>query len=53
MHILILVVVAAFVLGVLAVAVFALFELSPFAHHSEHFRDPQTGERRWESPRLD
>ena len=53
MHILILVIVAAFVLGVLAVVVFSLFELSPFARHSEHFRDPSTGKRQWESPRLD
>ena len=53
MQILILVIVAAFVLGVLATVAFSLFELSPFARHSEHFRDPGTGERRWESPRLD
>ena len=53
MNTLILILVAVFVLGVLAVVAFSLFELSPFARHSEHVRDPLTGERRWESPRLD
>jgi hypothetical protein len=42
-----------FVAGVLAIAVFALFELTPFARHSDRFRDPRTGERLSESPRLD
>jgi hypothetical protein len=43
----------AFVIAVLAVVAYALFEVSPFAHHKESFRDPRTGKRRWESPRLD
>ena len=44
------VIVIAFVLGVLAVAAYALFELSPFAHHDDVYRAP--GERQ-QSPRLD
>lgn len=47
------VVVFAFVLAVLAVVAYAFFELSPFAHHADWFRDPRTGKRRWESPHLD
>jgi hypothetical protein len=47
------VVVLAFVLAVLALVVYVLFELSPFAHHADRFRDPRTGKRRWESPHLD
>lgn len=41
------------VLAGLAVGVWALFELSPFAKHQDQFRNPLTGERRGESPRLD
>ncbi len=44
------VVVLAFVVGVLALVVYALFELSPFAHHAERFHEP--GQRQ-QSPRLD
>ena len=44
------VVTMAFVLGVLAVVAYALFEISPFAHHSERYHAP--GERQ-ASPRLD
>jgi hypothetical protein len=40
----------AFVVGVLAVVAWALFELSPFAHHDDRYHDP--GERQ-QSPRLD
>ena len=47
------VVVFAFVLAVLGVVAYALFELSPFAHHVDRFRDPRTGQRRWQSPHLD
>jgi hypothetical protein len=43
----------AFVFGVLAVVAYALFELTPFARHTERFRDPGTGARRWESPHLE
>ena len=46
-------IVFAFVVSVLAVVGYALFEISPFATHRDHFRDPRTGERRGESPRLD
>jgi hypothetical protein len=47
------VVVFAFVLAVLAVAAYALYEVSPLAHHSERFRDSRTGKRKWDSPHLD
>jgi hypothetical protein len=53
MDILAIIVVFAFVFGTLGVVAYALFEVSPFAHHAESFRDPRTGKRRWESPRLD
>jgi hypothetical protein len=42
-----------FVLAVLCVVAYALFELSPFAHHADQFRDPRTGQRKWQSPYLD
>jgi hypothetical protein len=42
-----------FVIIVLALVGLLLFELTPFAKHGDHFRDPRTGKRRWESPRLD
>jgi hypothetical protein len=47
------IVVGVFVVGVLALVAYALFELSPFAPRSETYRDPETGRRRWESPRVD
>jgi uncharacterized membrane protein YbaN (DUF454 family) len=47
------IIVLAFVVLVLAVVAFALFELTPFARDSDAFRDPLTGRRRWESPHLD
>jgi hypothetical protein len=37
---------------VLLVAAFAIFEMTPFAKHSDHYRDSQ-GKRRSDSPRLD
>jgi len=37
--------------GAAAVA-YALFEMSPFARHSDHFRDPRTGKARGSSPHL-
>ena len=43
----------AFVFGVLAFVVWALFEMSPFARHKDQFRDPWTGKFRGQSPRLD
>ena len=42
-----------FVLSVLALVAYALFELSPFARHVDRFRDSRTGERRGASPHLD
>jgi hypothetical protein len=42
-----------FVFSVLAFVAYGPFEVSPFAHHKESFRDPWTGKRRWQSPRLD
>ena len=46
-------VVLAFVVAVLGVVAYSLFELSPFAHHADQFRDPRTGKRKWQSPHLD
>jgi ABC-type polysaccharide/polyol phosphate export permease len=45
--------VLAFVVVVGAVIVWALFEMSPFAHHVDQFRDPVTGRKRGESPHLE
>ena len=45
-----LIAVMVFVAGVLAVVAYALFELSPFAHHTDRYHEP--GERQ-RSPRLD
>jgi Na+-transporting methylmalonyl-CoA/oxaloacetate decarboxylase gamma subunit len=47
------VVVLAFVLAVLAVVAYAVFEMGPFARHADTFRDPRTGKRRGESPHLE
>jgi hypothetical protein len=47
------VVVFAFVAVVLAVVAFALFEITPFARHTERFRDPRTGKKLGTGPRLD
>jgi len=46
------IVVFAFVLFVLGVVVYGLFELTPLARHDQ-LRDPRTGRRRWESPHLE
>jgi len=53
MNVLGLVITAVFVVVVLAIVGLALFEMSPFARHVDHYRDPATGKRRFESPRLD
>ncbi len=53
MNTLLTIVAFAVVFAVLAVAAYALFEVSPFARHAERFRDPRTGKRRGNSPRLD
>jgi hypothetical protein len=47
------VIVFLFVIVVLGTVAFALFEMSPFARHQDRFRDPKTGKRLSESPRLD
>jgi hypothetical protein len=47
------VIVFIFVIGVLGTVAFALFEITPFARHRDRFRDPRTGKRLGESPRLD
>jgi hypothetical protein len=44
------VIVMAFVLGVVGVVVYTLFELSPFPHHTDRYHE--RGERQ-QSPRLD
>jgi len=47
------IVVLVFVIGVLALVGYALFEMSPWGRHKDHYRDPQTGQRRFESPNLE
>ncbi len=47
------IIVVFFVVSVLGVAAYTLFEMSPFARHTDRFRDPLTGRRTGESPRLD
>jgi hypothetical protein len=47
------VVVLAFVFVVLLLAAYAIYELTPLAKHTDHYRDPETGQRRASSPRLD
>lgn len=44
------VVTMAFVIATLAVVAYALYELSPFAHHADRYHDP--GQRQ-QSPHLD
>ncbi len=39
-----------FVLAILAIAGYALYELTPFAHHADRYREP--GQRQ-QSPHLD
>jgi hypothetical protein len=46
------VIVVVFVLSVLVTAAYTLYAMSPFARHADRFRDPQTGKRLGESPRL-
>jgi hypothetical protein len=47
------VIVIAFVIGTLGVVALGLFEITPLARHTEHYRDPFTGKRRFDSPHLD
>ncbi len=53
MHALMILLVFAFVVGAGAVLAWALFEMSPFAHHPDRFRDPVSGRKRGESPHLE
>jgi hypothetical protein len=53
MNTVVLIVVFAFVISVLALVGLALVEMSPVSRHRDHYRDPDTGERRFKSPRLD
>ncbi len=53
MSIFFIVIVFAVVVGGALVGLWALYELSPFAHHVDQFRDPRTGRRRGESPHLE
>ena len=46
------IIVLVFVTLVLVLAAYAVFELTPFAKHTDRYRDQQ-GKRRVESPRLD
>jgi hypothetical protein len=46
-------IVLGFVVAVLLIVAFALFEMSPFGRHTEHYRNLGTGKRRWESPNLE
>ena len=47
------VIVVVFVVAVLGAVAYALFEMSPFAKHADHYRDPETHKRVGQSPRLD
>lgn len=52
MHTVYTVIVIVFVVAVLGAVGYALFEMSPFAKHVEHFRD-RSGKRLGSGPRLD
>jgi hypothetical protein len=45
-------IVVVFVLGTLATVAWCLFEMSPFAHHADVYRD-ENGKWIGEAPRLD
>ena len=47
-----LVVACVFVIAVLALVGYFIYELTPIAGHKDHYRD-EGGKRRFESPRLD
>jgi hypothetical protein len=47
------VIVLLFVLAVLLTVAAALFGMTPFARHKDHFRNPNTGQRRWDPPNLE
>jgi len=47
------IIVLVFVVAVLALVAFALFEMSPFGRHSDRYRDPETHKRRFKAPNLE
>jgi hypothetical protein len=47
------IVVLVLVAVVMAVIGLGLFEMSPFAHHQDHYRDPRTGKRTAQAPNLE
>ena len=47
-----LVVACVFVIAVLSLVGYSIYEMTPLARHKDHYRD-EGGERRFESPRLD
>lgn len=47
------VIVLLFVVSVLTLVVGVVFELSPFAHHADSYRDRATGRRLFDSPHLE
>ena len=53
MDTLFLVVSLTFVIAVLAVAAYGLFELSPFGRHTDVYRDPSSHKRRFDPPNLE
>lgn len=53
MNTLLMVVAFVFVFATVALVLYALFEMSPFAHHHEQFRDSRTGAFSGKAPRLD
>jgi len=46
-------IVLSFVVAVLLFVGFALFEITPFGRHKDHYRDAGTGKRRWDPPNLE
>ena len=46
-------IVLSFVVAVLLVVGFVLFEISPFGRHKDHYRNAGTGARRWDPPNLE
>ena len=47
------IVVLALVAAVVVVIGLSLFEVSPFARHVDHYRDPRTGKRTAHAPNLE
>ena len=46
-------IVLSFVIAVLLVVGYAIFEVTPLGRHSDHYRNPVTGKRRWDPPNLE